>query len=59
MSIKGQIKEMAGFIEEETGEKLHKGKMANKGRALRNKGRIANKKAPKLTTPGSQKKHGG
>lgn len=57
MSIKGQIKEMAGYVEEETGEKLHNAKMASKGRSLRNQGRVADHKKPKLTVPGTQKKH--
>jgi len=56
MSIKGQIKEGAGYIEEETGEMLKKKNMANKGRALRNRGRREDGKAPKLTPPGSGKK---
>jgi len=53
MTIKGKGKETAGFIEEETGEMLNNKKMAEKGRALRNEGRLENGKAPKLTPPGS------
>ena len=52
MSIKGQIKEGAGFIEEETGEGLKNKDMANKGRDLRNEGRIEDGKMPKTTEPG-------
>ncbi len=54
--IKSSVKETAGFIEEETGEMLSNKKMARKGRALRNKGRIENGKAPKLTEPGTGNK---
>ena len=53
MSVKGQVKEAAGFIEEETGEALKNDKMANKGRDLRNEGRIEDGKAPKTTVPGT------
>jgi hypothetical protein len=53
MSIKGKSKEAAGFIEEETGEMLKDNKMARKGRALRNEGRTADGKMPKVTPPGS------
>ena len=55
MSVKGQIKEAAGFVKEETGELLHKKKMAEEGREYRNEGRIEDKKAPKVTEPGSTK----
>jgi uncharacterized protein YjbJ (UPF0337 family) len=57
MSIKGQIKEAAGFVQEETGEKLGDKAMANKGRDLRNEGRVEDLKAPKLTPVGETKKH--
>ena len=53
MSIAGKTKEAAGFIKEETGEKLKDNKMAQEGRDLRNKGRIEDGKAPKLTKPGT------
>ena len=53
MSIKGQAKEAAGFIKEETGEKLKNEKMAQEGRDLRNEGRVEDGKAPKFTKPGT------
>lgn len=53
MSISGKSKEAAGFIKEETGEKLKNEKMAQEGRNLRNEGRIEEGKAPKLTKPGT------
>ena len=53
MTIKGSVKEAAGFIKEEAGEKLKNNKMAQEGRNLRNKGRIENGEAPKTTKPGS------
>lgn len=53
MSVKGNVKEAAGFIKEETGEKLNNPKMAQEGRDLRNEGRIEDGKAPKLTIPGT------
>lgn len=53
MSVKGAIKEAAGFLKEETGEKLGDDKMAQEGRNLRNEGRIEDGKAPKLTKPGT------
>lgn len=53
MSVKGSIKEAAGFIKEETGEKLNNDKMAQEGRDLRNEGRIEDGKAPKTTVPGT------
>lgn len=53
MSIAGKTKEAAGFIKEETGEKFKDKKMAWEGRELRNKGRIEDGKAPKLTEPGT------
>jgi uncharacterized protein YjbJ (UPF0337 family) len=51
--MKGRIKETAGFIKEETGEKLKNKKMAQEGRALRNEGRMEDGKSPKLTEPGT------
>lgn len=53
MSIKGKAKEAAGFVKEETGEKLKDEKMADEGRKLRNKGRVEDGKAPKTTKPGT------
>jgi uncharacterized protein YjbJ (UPF0337 family) len=53
MSMKGSIKEAAGFVKEETGEKLHNQKMAQEGRDLRNRGRVEDGKMPKLTKPGT------
>ena len=55
MPIKSTIKKTAGSAEEELGEAMHNDKMANKGRALRNQGRVGNGKAPKTTKPGSLK----
>lgn len=49
MSVKGQIKETAGFVKEELGEKLNDSEMALKGRAMRNEGKIENGEAPKTT----------
>jgi len=53
MSIKGSTKEAAGFVKEETGEKLKNKKMAQEGRDLRNEGRLENGKNAKTTPPGS------
>ncbi len=53
MSIKGKAKEAAGFVKEETGEKLKDDKMADEGRELRNEGRVEDGKAPKTTKPGT------
>ena len=53
MSAKGSIKEAAGYVKEETGEKLKNDKMAQEGRNLRNEGRIEDGKMPKLTKPGT------
>jgi hypothetical protein len=56
MSIKGEIKEAAGFVKEEINEHgkspeaKHK---AQEGRDLRNEGRIEDGKAPKTTAPGT------
>ena len=51
--IKANIKEAAGFIEEEAGEMAGSKKTAAEGRKMRNEGRIAKGKAPKLTKPGT------
>ena len=56
MSIKGQIKEAAGFAKEEAyehGKTPESKQKAQEGRALRNEGRVEDGKAPKTTTPGS------
>ena len=51
--IKSKIKEGAGYIEEEAGELVGSEKTADKGRQLRNEGRMEQGKAPKLTKPGT------
>ncbi len=56
MSIKGNIKEAAGFIKEETGEKLKNPQMAQEGRNLRNEGRMEDGELPKLTPVGTENK---
>ena len=56
MSVKGQIKEAAGFIEEEAfehGTSAESKKKAQDGRDLRNEGRIEDGKLPKMSTPGT------
>ncbi|HEU5047262.1 MAG TPA: hypothetical protein VFT64_05390 [Rickettsiales bacterium] len=53
MSVKGAIKEGAGFVKEETGEMFNDDKMAKEGRELRNQGRAEDGKAPKVTKPGT------
>jgi uncharacterized protein YjbJ (UPF0337 family) len=55
MSIKSSIKETAGAAEEELGEAVHNEKMAEKGRRMRNEGRVGNGKMPKVTKVGSEK----
>ena len=57
MSIKSSIKETTGKAEEELGEALHDEKMADKGRQMRNEGRIGNGKLPKTSAPGTEKVH--
>ncbi len=57
MSIKSSIKETTGKAEEELGEALHNEKMADKGRQMRNEGRIGNGKLPKTSVPGTEKVH--
>ncbi len=54
-NIKSSVKETAGSVEEEVGEALHNEKMAEKGRRLRNEGRVGNGKMPKVTKVGSEK----
>lgn len=56
MSIKGKIKETAGFVKEETyehGKSAESQKKAQEGRDLRNEGRIEDGKEPKTTKPGT------
>ena len=60
MSVKGQIKEAAGFIKEEAfehGKSAESKIKAQEGRELRNEGRIEDGKAPKTTKPGTTEKH--
>jgi len=57
MSIKGQIKEAAGFAKEEAfehGKSASSQQKAQEGRELRNEGRVEDGKAPKTTPPGTQ-----
>jgi len=56
MTIKGKLKEAAGFVKEELyehGKSPEAKKKAQEGRALRNEGRIEDDKGPKLTPPGT------
>jgi hypothetical protein len=56
MSVKGKMKEAAGFVKEETYEHGKSGesqKKAQEGRDLRNEGRIEDGKDPKTTKPGT------
>lgn len=56
MSVKGKIKEAAGFVKEELyehGDSVESRKKAQEGRNLRNEGRIEDNKAPKTTKPGA------
>jgi hypothetical protein len=56
MSVKGEIKEAAGFVKEEAyehGKSPESKKKAQEGRDLRNEGRIEDGKAPKTTKPGT------
>lgn len=55
--IKASLKEAAGYTEEEAGEILGNKEMADKGRKLRNEGRIEKGKSPKMTEPGEGKKN--
>jgi hypothetical protein len=52
-SLKSNLKEAAGYAEEETGEALRKNKIAQKGRDLRNEGRMEKGELPKTGKPGS------
>jgi hypothetical protein len=56
MSVKGQIKEAAGFAKEEAyehGKSPESQKKAQEGRNLRNEGRIEDNEPPKTTKPGT------
>ena len=56
MSIKGEIKEAAGFVKEEAnehGKNTESKQKAQEGRDLRNEGRVEDGKAPKTTEPGT------
>ncbi len=56
MSVKGEIKEAAGFVEEELfehGKTADSKAKAQDGRDLRNEGRVDDGKLPKTTTPGT------
>jgi hypothetical protein len=56
MSVKGEIKEGAGFVKEEMnehGKSPESQRKAQEGRDLRNEGRVEDGKAPKTTTPGT------
>ncbi len=56
MTVKGKLKEAAGFVKEELyehGDSPEARKKAEEGRNLRNEGRIEDGKAPKITTPGT------
>jgi len=56
MSVKGEIKEGAGFVKEEMnehGKSAESQRKAQEGRDLRNEGRIEDGKAPKTTKPGT------
>lgn len=56
MSVKGEIKEAAGFIKEEAhehGKSPESQRKAQEGRDLRNEGRVEDGKAPKTTKPGT------
>jgi len=56
MSVKGHVKEAAGFVKEEMnehGKSAESQRKAQEGRELRNEGRIEDGKAPKMTPPGT------
>ena len=58
MSIKGQVKEAAGYVKEEAyehGKTPESKQKAKEGRDLRNEGRIEDGKAPKTSKPGTDK----
>jgi hypothetical protein len=56
MSVKGEIKEGAGYVKEEMnehGKSPESQRKAQEGRDLRNEGRVEDGKAPKTTKPGT------
>jgi hypothetical protein len=56
MSVKGELKEGAGFVKEEMnehGKSPESQRKAQEGRDLRNEGRVEDGKAPKTTKPGT------
>ena len=58
MSVKGQIKEAAGYAKEEAyehGKSAKSQQKAQEGRNLRNEGRMEDGKAPKTSKPGTKK----
>ena len=57
MTVKGAIKEAAGYVKEETfehGDSAESRKLAQEGRDLRNEGRLENGKPLKTATPGTE-----
>jgi hypothetical protein len=57
MSVKGQVKEAAGFIKEEAyeyGKSASSQQKTQEGRNLRNEGRIEDGKSPKTSKPGTK-----
>jgi uncharacterized membrane protein YukC len=57
MSVKGQIKEAAGYVKEEAfehGKSADSKIKAQEGRELRNEGRVEDGKAPKTAKPGKR-----
>jgi len=60
MSVKGHIKEAAGFAKEEAyehGKSAEAQRKAQEGRDLRNEGRVEDGKAPKTSKPGTTDNH--
>jgi hypothetical protein len=56
MSVKGEMKEAAGYVKEEMhehGKSAKSQQKAQEGRDLRNEGRIEDGKAPKTSQPGA------
>jgi hypothetical protein len=56
MSVKGNLKEAAGYVKEEWnehGDTAEEKRKAQEGRNERNEGRIEDDKMPILTTPGT------
>jgi hypothetical protein len=57
MSVKGQIKESAGYVKEEAyehGKSADSKIKAQEGRELRNEGRVEDGKTPKTAQPGKR-----